>query len=92
MEQNELNKNNDSISNAKDLLNVSLIFARALSLIFKDGQGIVVDIIGDIDLGEETKKVIVYNKDGQIHIYKADDEIPEGTAVELNDGEEVKEN
>lgn len=83
--------NNDQINNAKDLLNVSMIFARALSLIFKDGQGIVVDIIGDIDLGDEAKKVIVYNKDGQIHIYKAEDDIPEGTAVELNDTDEISE-
>lgn len=88
--ENQTNSNDKIINNTKDLLNVSMIFARALSLIFKEGQGIVVDIIGDIDLGDEAKKVIVYNKDGQIHIYKADDELPEGTAVELNDVEETK--
>lgn len=73
---------------SKDLLNVSLIFARALSLIFKDGQGIVVDITGDIDLGDDAKKVIVYSQNNQINIYKCEEDIPEGTAVELNNIEE----
>lgn len=73
---------------SKDLLNVSLIFARALSLIFKENQGIVVDITGDIDLGEDAKKVIVYSQNNQVHIYKCEQDIPEGTAVELNNNDE----
>ena len=42
--------------NPQDLLNASLIFARALGLILKDGEGIVVDTKGDIKLREDVKK------------------------------------
>ena len=44
--------------NPQDLLNASLIFARALGLILKDSEGIVVDTKGDIKLREDVKKVI----------------------------------
>jgi len=90
MEQNKTKTEKDVVDNNKDLLNVSLIFARALSLIFKEGQGIVVDITGDIDLGDDAKKVVVYSQNNQIHIYKSEEDIPEGTAVELNLDEQEK--
>lgn len=73
--------------NPQDLLNASLIFARALGLMLKDGEGIVVDIIGDINLGEEVKKVIVFSHNQQIHIYKCEEDIPEGSAVNMNQPE-----
>lgn len=88
MEENKNKTEKDIVNNNKDLLNVSLIFAKALSLIFKDGQGIVVDITGDVDLGEDTKKVVVYSQNNQIHIYKSEEDIPEGTAVQLNTDDE----
>ena len=56
----------------QDLLNASLIFARALGLIFKQGEGIVVDIKGDVKLGDDSKKVIVFSHNDQIHIYKCE--------------------
>ena len=37
--------------NQQDLINASLIFARALGLIFRDDEGIVVDVKGDVNLG-----------------------------------------
>jgi hypothetical protein len=70
--------------NPQDLINASLIFARALGLILKDGEGIVVDIKGDIDLGEEVKKVIVFEYQNQVHIYKCDEDLEEGTAVNMD--------
>ena len=75
--------------NPQDLINASLIFARALGLIFRDDEGIVVDINGDVNLGEGVKKVIVFKQDNQVHIYKCDEDVQEGTAVNLGqpDGE-----
>lgn len=78
----------------QDLINASLIFARALGLILKNGEGIVVDVTGDINLGPETKKVIVFEYNGQVHIYKCEEDLEEGTAVTMdsnNEGPEVLE-
>jgi len=74
---------------AQDLINASLIFARALGLILQEGEGIVVDVIGEVNLGEEVKKIIVFKKDDQVHIYKCDEDLEEGTAVNLNTTEET---
>lgn len=70
--------------NPQDLINASLIFAKALGLILKEGEGIVVDIKGDISLGEDVKKVIVFEYQEQIHIYKCDEDLEEGTAVNMD--------
>ena len=69
--------------NPQDLLNSSLIFARALGLILKDDEGIVVDITGDVNLGENVKKVIVFKNNEQVHIYMCEEDIPEGTGVNM---------
>jgi hypothetical protein len=74
---------------AQDLINASLIFARALGLIFQEGEGLVVDVTGDVNLGDEVKKIIVFKKDDQVHIYKCDEDLEEGTAVNLNTAEEA---
>ena len=68
----------------QDLVNASLIFARALGLILKEGEGIVVDIKGDINLGEDVKKVIVFQYQNQVHIYKCEEDLEEGTAVNMD--------
>jgi hypothetical protein len=68
----------------QDLINASLIFARALGLILKEGEGIVVDIKGDINLGEDVKKVIVFEYKDQVHIYKCEEDLEEGTAVNMD--------
>lgn len=70
--------------NPQDLLNASLIFARALGLILNEGEGIVVDINSDVSLGDDVNKVIVFKKDEQVHIFKFEEDLPEGTAVSLN--------
>lgn len=73
--------------NGQDLLNASLIFARALANIFSEGEGIVVDVVGDIKLSDEVKKVIVFKYQDQIHIYKCEQDLEEGTAVNMYDNE-----
>lgn len=75
------------LQNPQDLLNASLIFARALGLILNEGEGIVVDIVGEMNLGEDVKKVIVFEHDNQVHIYKCDEDLPEGSAVNMDHGD-----
>lgn len=67
----------------RDLLNASLIFARALGFIFKEDEGIVVNVQGDINLGEGISKVIVFKQNNQIHIFRCEEDIEEGTVVNL---------
>ena len=67
-----------------DALDASIIFAKALSFILEDKQGIVVDIPEDSKVFESTKKVVVFKFMDKIHIYKSEDDIQEGTAVLLD--------
>ena len=67
----------------QDLLNASMLFARALGLIFKENEGIVVDVKGDVKLGDDVNKVIVFRQNDQIHIFKCDEDVEEGMAVNL---------
>lgn len=76
-------KKEGSTQDPKDLLNTSLIFARALGLILNEKKGVVVDIVGDVDLGEDVKKVIVFNYQGQVRILKCEEDHPEGTNLEM---------
>jgi hypothetical protein len=69
--------------NPQDLLNASMLFARALGLIFKEDEGIVVDVNGDVKLGDDVKKVIVFRQNNQIHIFKCDEDVEEGMEVNL---------
>jgi|694.fasta_scaffold00014_109 hypothetical protein len=66
----------------------SLLFAKALSFILKNGEGIVVDTNNEVNFSEEVKKVIVFKFSDKIHIYKCDEDIAEGTAVHLQQEEE----
>lgn len=68
---------------SKKLINASLIFARALGLILNDSEGIVVDVKGDIELGENVKKVIVFQSDKTIHVFQCDEDLDEGTVVTM---------
>jgi hypothetical protein len=88
MENHTNPEKGDTKQDVQDLLNASLIFAKALGLIFQEGEGIVVDIAGDIKLSDEAKKVIVFSHNDQIHIYKCEQDLEEGTAVSMNGDEE----
>ena len=39
---------------------------------------------GDFILGDEVKKVIVFKFQNQVHIYKCEEDIPEGNAVTMD--------
>jgi len=81
--ENYTNPEQEGPQDPQDLLNASLIFARALGFIFKEEEGIVVDIKGDIQLGEGINKVIVFKQNNQIHIFKCEEDIEEGSVVNL---------
>ena len=84
MQENYTNQENPGqLQDPQDLLNASLIFARALGLILTEGEGIVVDVKGNINLGENVKKVIVFKNEEQVHIYMCEEDIPEGTSVNM---------
>lgn len=67
----------------EDWLNSSLIFARTLSLILREGEGLVVDIVGDakFQLDETVKKVIVFSREGQIVVTECEEDLNEGQFV-----------
>lgn len=71
----------------QDLMNASLLFSKALTLILDDKQGIVVDVVpgSGVEMGENTTKVVIYRLDNQIHVQNLDMDINEGTVVALSD-------
>lgn len=81
--ENYLTPNEDQETQPQDLLNASMLFARALGLIFNENEGIVVDVKGDVKLGDDVNKVIVFRQNDQIHIFKCDEDVEEGMAVNL---------
>jgi len=72
----------------------ALIFARTLSNILEENQGIVTYVNEStiIDGYENVDKLIIYRKNGQIHIAPCEEDIPEGMTVSLSnqDEEEVE--
>ena len=58
------------------------IFARAISLLLENNEGIVVDIINEDD---EVEKVIVYLKNEDVAITPAHKNYPEGTTILVTD-------
>jgi hypothetical protein len=79
--------NNNNPLSHQDLMNASLLFSKALSLILDDKQGIVVDVQPDsgVDMGENTNKVVIYRLENQIHVQNLEMDIQEGTVVALSD-------
>ena len=70
----------------EDWLNSSLIFARALSIMLNENQGIVVKLTGDMKFYEEKiDKVIVFFKDRMVRIIECDEDLDEGMIVRLSD-------
>ena len=84
MEENHLKPEDQNYENTtQDLINASLIFGRALGLILKEKQGIVIDVKGEIKFPEEVKKVIVFKFEERVHIQKCDEDLEEVVSVNL---------
>lgn len=75
----------DHKDSPQDWLNTSLIFARTISLLLKEREGIVVDIKGDVVLQEEVEKVVVFKKNNQIVIDYTDIDYEEGSMIMVID-------
>ncbi len=74
-----------------DWLSGALIFGRALSMMLRESEGIVVDIKGDAKLATypDCKKAIVYYENSQINIVPCEEDLEEGQLVWMSeDGEE----
>lgn len=74
------------IDNPGDWLFGMLVFGKALGLIIPDGEGIVVDLVGDmIDLFPEAKRVIVFSEGNQMAVMPADErtDLKEGDCVKM---------
>ena len=71
----------------EDWLNSSLIFARTLGLILREGEGIVVNLVGDTNfkLDESIIKVIVFSRGGQIVVTECEDHLEEGQFVMVHE-------
>jgi hypothetical protein len=69
----------------QDWLSGSLIFARALSLILEEDEGIVVDLKGDavFPTDPEVKKVIIYKDRDMIAMTPCTQDLEEGQWVSL---------
>ena len=67
----------------EDWLNSALIFTRALCLLLKESEGIIVELKGDakFSFNENIKKVIVYHQNGMIHVIEHSEEGHEGQLV-----------
>jgi hypothetical protein len=63
----------------------ALIFAKAIGIMLEDNQGIVIDLneATKIEGQENLTKVIVYRKDEQVHIAPCEDDLEEGTSLNL---------
>jgi hypothetical protein len=84
MEENHLKPEDQNYENTtQDLVNASLIFGRALGIILKEKQGIVIDVKGDIKFPEEVKKVIVFKFEERVHIHNCHEDLEEGISVNL---------
>ena len=80
-------ENENHTDSPEDWLNSSLIFARTLSLILKENEGIVVELKGDMDLGEGIDKVIVFRSQNMTRVVPLEEDLPEGTWIMMKDEE-----
>ena len=83
---NYTNPNSTENDSPEDWLNGALIFARTLSLILREDEGIVVNVKGDMvnPINPESKQVVVFKKDGMIHIDDIQqDDMNEGDSIRL---------
>jgi hypothetical protein len=82
MEENQFTNNSTEITNA------AIIFARALSLILQNNEGIIVDVPETIKESFETLKVVILKTNDKVSIFNFDRDLAEGTSVSLSENNE----
>lgn len=80
----------DHEDSPEDWLSGATIFARALSLMLRENEGIVVDLKGDMKFTVDptARKLIVFLEDRQIKIIPCEEDLPEGQMVWLDENED----
>lgn len=62
----------------------SIILSKALSLLLKNGEGVVVELDDNQIIDDLTKKVVVFKNDDTISISKTEEDLPSGTFVNVS--------
>jgi len=53
----------------------------------KENEGIVVELKGDMDLGDDIEKVIVFKSQNMTRVVPLEEDLPEGTWIMMKDEE-----
>lgn len=78
----------DHEDDPKEWLNSALIYARGLSLFLEEGEGVVVDLHGEMENPypeEKSDKVITYLLDGLVYIDSFNQDAEEGSIFKIID-------
>jgi hypothetical protein len=70
------------------ITSAAIIFARALSLILQNNEGIIVDVPETIKDSFETSKVVILKTDDKVSIFNFDRDLEEGVSVSLSENNE----
>jgi len=69
--------------NIQKIFDISIVLSKVLEHVFDENRGIVLYVPTEIKSFSDTKKIVVYKKDGAIQISSIDKDIKEGTLIEL---------
>ena len=72
-----------NIENAQKVFDVSIVLSKSLELIFEENKGIVLNIPENTQTFEGWNKLVVYKKDGTIQITGTQEDINEGSLIEV---------
>lgn len=72
-----------NLENAQKVFDISIVLSKSLELIFEENKGVVVDIPENTTTFEDWNKLVVYKKEGTIQITGTQEDINEGTLVEI---------
>lgn len=65
------------------LQEAAMLFSKALNLILKNNEGIVVDVPENLNLYQDMKKAVIVSADGTTRVYNCEFDYPEGTPVSI---------
>lgn len=72
-----------NLENAQKVFDITIVLSKALESLFEENKGIVLDIPENTSTFENWKKIVVYKKNDTIQIGASDEDINEGTLIEV---------
>lgn len=72
-----------NLENAQKVFDISIVLSKVLELIFEENKGIVLNIPENTNTFKDWNKLVVYKKDGLIQITGTQENINEGTLIEI---------